>query len=195
MAMSTKAREYYPGKVIPMTEKEMDALPWPNLKSEIPTGDYPKRTVYLAGPITGLAYDKARSSWRRKFAFLMPSHIFCLSPMRVVTSLMPEQGLKGMPQAEGVDAMLVNRAILARDEADLRTADAIVACLLGAEKPSQGTVAELGMAHVLRKPVILIMEDEGNCHEHPFVTSIGTFRTTTLREAADIVTHLLTPGV
>lgn len=156
---------------------------------------YPQRTVYLSGPITGLTYEGARCDWRPGFAKKLPAHIHPLSPMRVVGSMMPEQGLEDMPQADGVRAMLINRAILARDEADLRTADAVVANFLGAKRVSLGTVAELGMAHVLRKPVVLIMEDDDTLHEHPFVTAIGTFRTASIEEAAEIVTHLLTPGV
>lgn len=155
----------------------------------------PLRTVYLCGPITGLTYGDAKDGWRVAFAELLPPHVMPLSPMRVVSKLMPEQGLKDMPQADGVNAMLINRAILARDEADIRNCDAVVACFLGATIASQGSVAELGMAHILRKPVIGIMEPEGNVHEHPFVTSIMGFRAETLDEAASIVTHLFTPGV
>lgn len=161
----------------------------------IPPPAFPSRTVYLAGPITGLTYGDARNTWRVDLAKRLPPHIHPLSPMRVVTALMPEQGLKDMPQAEGIEAMLVNRAILERDEADLRMADAVVACFLGAEHVSLGTVSEIGMARILRKPIILVMENEGNVHEHPFVTASAGFRTDNLAEAAGIVEHLLTPGV
>ena len=71
----------------------------------------------------------------------------------------------------------------------------MVAYLKGANKVSQGTVSELGMAHILRKPIIIIMEEEGNVHEHPFNTSIAMWRTDDLEEAANSIIHLLTPGV
>lgn len=155
----------------------------------------PAKTVYLAGPITGLTYGEARYDWRERFSLYLPQHVLPMSPMRVVGEMMPEQGLTDMPEAEGVRAMQVNRAILVRDEADLRAADAIVACVLGAKRVSIGTVAEMAMAHMIRKPLVLVMEEHGNCHEHPFVTSFGAIRTSTLKEAADVVTHLLTPGI
>ncbi len=47
---------------------------------------YPKRTIYLAGPITGLTHDEARYGWRLMFAQRLDAmdmdHIFCASPMR-----------------------------------------------------------------------------------------------------------------
>lgn len=157
--------------------------------------DFPKRTVYLSGPITGLTYGEAKNGWRPTLAHMLKSHIHALSPMRVVGSLQPEQGLLDVPEAEGVRSMLVNRAILARDETDLRMADAVVANFLGAKRVSIGTVSELGMAHILRIPVVIVMEDKDNVHEHPFVTAIASFRTADLFEAAEIINHLLTPGV
>ncbi len=156
---------------------------------------YPQRNVYLAGPITGLTYAEARQTWRHEIVKHFASHILPYSPMRVVSALQPEQGLSDRKDASGVRGMLVNRAILGRDETDLRNAHAMVANFLGAERASLGTVAEMGMAHVLRVPVILVMEKKGNIHEHPFVTSIAYERVDTLWDAAQIVNHLLTPGV
>ncbi len=157
--------------------------------------EYPARGVYLAGPITGLTYEDARATWRHEIVGYFAPHILPYSPMRVVSALQPEQGLSDRKDATGVKGMLVNRAILGRDETDLRNADAMVANFLEAQRPSLGTVAEMGMAHILRVPVILVMEKKGNIHEHPFVSSIAYERTDSLREAAEIVNHLLTPGV
>lgn len=183
--------------VVPFRDVKTAVPPIPAVYPALrPINDaYPPRSVYLAGPITGLTYNAARESWRPYFASLLYPHIHAFSPMRVVSALQPEQGLTDQPQADGVRGMLVNRGILGRDESDLRHADVMVANFLGAERPSLGTVAEMGMAQILRVPVVLIMEEKGNVHEHPFVTAIAYERTASLEAAAQIVNHLLTPGV
>lgn len=166
---------------------------------------FPHKTVYLAGPITGLSYDGARNGWRTLFANLVPEHIRCLSPMRAKDFLESEQMLRGDPGMYPHKVLATPKGILERDFNDVRTCDAVVANFLGAERASIGTCCEFGFAYALRKPVVMVIEpgQEGligsargpNPHFHAFLTEIAGYVVPTLDEAAHIVTHLLTPGV
>ncbi len=158
------------------------------------------KSIYLAGPITGLSYDNARFGWRQVFAERMKviaPHVECFSPMRAKEFLSGHQAL----ECAGVDLEKVNNAlcrplgILARDSNDVAERDLIVANFLGADRVSIGTVWELGHAAAFRKKVIVIMEDEGNFHEHVFVTHNYGWRVNNLEEAALIAASVLTPGI
>lgn len=159
-----------------------------------------KKSVYLAGPITGLTYGEARNGWRKEFADLLKTqspHIECYSPMRAKEFLKGQSDL----QCKGAELEAVNnalckpRGILARDSNDVLSRDAIVACFLGADRVSIGTVWELGLAYGARKPGIIIMEPEGNLHDHIFVTHSFGYVVPSLEEAALILGALLTPGI
>jgi hypothetical protein len=43
--------------------------------------------------------------------------------------------------------------------------------------------------------IILIMEPEGNLHDHVFVREMADIHVTTVKEAADVANALLLPGV
>jgi len=153
----------------------------------------------LAGPITGLTYDNAKNGWRKPFADMVKEqspHIECFSPMRAKEFLSDEQSLK----CSNVDLSQVGRAlarplgILTRDFNDVTHRDAMVACFLGADRVSIGTVWEIGVAYSHRKPVIVIM-DKGNIHDHVFVTDSSGYVVDTLEEAALILHSILTPDV
>lgn len=171
---------------------------------------YPSKTIYLAGPITGETYGVARDGWRMQFSrilhdpdpdglgFKIPrnQHIHCISPLRG-ERLQP----KGQVVAAGAeyvsDHHIENpKGILTRDANDVMNCDLIVANFLGAHRVSIGTCAEFGMAHILRKPLVLVMEKDGtNPHYHGFITEIATYWVDNLEHAADIASVLLTPGL
>ena len=156
----------------------------------------PMKTVYLAGPITGLTYGAARHWWREEFAAMLPRHIIPLSPMRGKDFLMGEKDLKGDPDMYPTNPLARPSGIIARDRNDVKTCDVVVACFLGAkDRPSMGTCVEFGWADAYRKPLVMVVEDEGNIHLHAFLTEIAGYQTNNLEEAAQIVKCLLTPGV
>ncbi len=178
---------------------------------------HPKKTVYLAGPITGLSYGDARHGWRKEFASMLDEHIIPLSPMRGKDFLMGEKNLKGDPNMYPSNALAKPSGILARDRNDVRNCDVMVACFLGAkDHPSLGTAVEFGWADAYRKPVVMVIEEDTtipyvnkdgitmheinsleipNIHLHAFLTEIAGYRVNDLEEAAQIVRCLLTPGV
>jgi nucleoside 2-deoxyribosyltransferase len=158
---------------------------------------YPARTVYLAGPITGLTYGKARHTWRRDFPMLLPDHIHCISPMRGA-ELMDRAGvIKAGAEYESQHHIENPKGIFTRDIQDVRRCDMVVANFLGAGVPSIGTCVEFGAAYILQKPVVLVMEKgaSDNPHLHAFITEVASYWVDSIEDAADIVTTLLTPGV
>ena len=115
---------------------------------------FPNKTIYLAGPITGLTHDEARYGWRKEFKSLMPEHIHCNSPMRG-KGMLKDFGVltsgKGYPE----DAMTSPSGITTRDFNDVRTSDCMIACFLeSGGKLSGGTFMEYGFAHALRIPIL-----------------------------------------
>lgn len=158
------------------------------------------KSIYLAGPITGLSYGVARHGWRKTFSDRMKEvapHVECFSPMRAKEFLDGQQAL----ECSGDDLEKINNAlcrplgILARDSNDVAERDLIVANFLGADRVSIGTVWELGHAAAFRKKVIVIMEPTGNLHDHIFVTHNYGWRVDNLEEAILIAASVLTPGI
>ena len=178
----------------------------------------PIKTVYLAGPLTGLTYRDARHGWREEFAKMLPAHILPLSPMRGKDSLMGEVDIQGDPDMYPSNALCSASGIVTRDRNDVKNCDVMVACFLGMteRKSSIGTCVEFGWADAYRKPVIMVIEDDpngsytdsdgitrtivnsgkkANIHLHAFLTEIAGYRVNNLEEAAEIVRCLLAPGV
>ena len=156
---------------------------------------FPKKTVYLAGPITGLTHDEARYGWRQEFASLMPEHIFCNSPMRgkeMLKDFGPLTSGKDYPK----NAMTTSAGITTRDLYDVRTSDAMVACFLESQgRLSGGTFMEYGSAFAWTVPILGIGSPDDPNLSHLMAQRVLGWRVDTLEEAAIIITHLLTPGI
>jgi len=154
------------------------------------------KTVYLAGPITGLSYGEAREGWRKQFASFLPHHIQALSPMRGHDMLKGESSLAGDPGMYSEEAMVSAKGITMRDVNDVKTCDTMVANFLGAKKASIGTAIEFGLAHAFGKPIVMIIEkDYDNPHNHAMLVQMAGYVCHDLESAAFLVSHLLTPGV
>lgn len=177
--------------------------------------------VYLSGPIAGLSYEEARFGWRMAFAGQLEQGITVLSPMRQEAHL---EGTTALP-ARGSGPFASDEALVLKDFTDIKNCDLMVVNVLGAKKVSIGTVAEIGMAHALGKPIILIIEpansvvikagqqnwydletgmlaDPGypptygsNIHDHPFVTGPATWRVQTVDEAVALTNAFLSEGL
>ncbi|KKN06400.1 hypothetical protein LCGC14_1077610 [marine sediment metagenome] len=145
-------------------------------------------TIYLAGPIMGENYDGA-VNWRDQFQVAVGPGITCFSPMRGKKYLVDQSEIADSYEDT---AMSCARGITTRDYFDVSRTDAIVANFLGAKKVSIGTVLELGFAHALRKPIILVLDDD-NIHSHSMVQHIAGFIVSSLEEAAQITRALLLP--
>ena len=151
------------------------------------------KTVYLAGPITGLSYGEAAQGWREFMEYASVRNGCewrCLSPMRGKEHLTGQEELLA---TEGQHYISTNKAIVTRDYNDVSTCDAMVANFLGATRVSIGTCVEFGFAHAHRVPLVLVMEKD-NYHNHGFLTEIAGYWVQTLEEAIHVLDNLLTVG-
>lgn len=143
--------------------------------------------VYLAGPITGLTVDGAMT-WR-KYArrALADVGITAYSPLRLQEMMLRSFGKldAGGLGSDYVDThpLLSAAGMTTRDRHDVRTSDAVLVNLLGAERASIGTAMEVAWADAYRVPTVVVLED-GSVHDHAL-----------LRQVAGYVTHDLDTGL
>ena len=146
--------------------------------------------VYLAGPITGLDYAGA-TDWRETSTKALHP-IEALSPMRYKAYLAAYGKLLASYGDTGVKHPLsTDKGITTRDRWDVQRCDIVLMNFLGAKTVSIGTCIEIGWADAHRKPIVMLIEEEGNIHEHGMVNSIAAYRATTLESGIDIVKALL----
>ena len=148
------------------------------------------KKVYLAGPIGGLTYGGS-NSWREYvIERLAEYNIVGVSPMRG-----REELNTGEIILKANETNLGNpKSIVTRDRWDItQNCDALLANLLDAKKVSIGTMFEYAWADLARKPIITIMEKEGNLHKHAFVKETTGFRVETLKQDPTLVVSILNP--
>lgn len=150
-------------------------------------------TVYLAGPITGLSYN-GTTEWRQ-FAIdiLKQYNIQGLSPMRAKEFLKDRVTIEDTPELED-HVLSSQRGIYARDKFDCHRADLLIVNMLGAKKVSIGTVMEIAWAAAVNTPIVLVMEDSGNIHQHMMLAEACPFRVNNLEEALRVTLAILAPG-
>ena len=93
----------------------------------------------------------------------------------------------------GNHLMSSQRGVFHKDRMDVQRADAMIINLLGAEKVSIGTVMEIGWANAWEIPVVLVMEKEGNVHDHCMIREACPFHVESVEEACQVVTQLVMP--
>lgn len=149
------------------------------------------KTVYLAGPISGLSYDGA-VDWR-DFAVheLAAAGIKGLSPMRAKEYLSHMTDLDANCREYGhLNVLSSPRGIMARDRFDATRCDVLLVNLLHAERVSIGTAMEIAWADLSRTPIVCAMEND-NVHEHAMINQAIDFRVATLIEALHVVKGIL----
>jgi len=151
-------------------------------------------TVYLAGPISGLSYAGA-TDWRdTAINSLAASGIKGLSPMRAKEYLRhveSDVGFSSTCEEYGhLSPLSGPRGIMTRDRFDATRCDVLLVNLLGAARPSIGTIMEIAWADLSRTPIVVAMEP-GNPHEHAMVNEAIGFRCGSLDEALDVVKAIL----
>lgn len=148
--------------------------------------------IYLAGPISGLTYDGAvdwRNTVKETLDDASKGQIQCLSPMRHKDYLLNESKIKD----DYEQILSSQRGITARDRFDSTRCDLLFVNFLGAKKVSIGTVLEIAWADSQRIPIVLVMEDENNPHEHSMVRELCPFRVNNLEEGIEIAYKILMP--
>ncbi len=146
------------------------------------------KTVYLAGPIRGLSYDGC-NDWREYAKEKLKEWgIAGVSPMRAKEFLRTE---KIMDDRHYDHVITCPTGITTRDRFDTTSCDILLANFLGAQKISIGTMIEYGWADSARKPIITVMEKEGNPHQHSMVEELTGFRVETLDEGLLVARAIL----
>jgi len=135
------------------------------------------KTIYLAGPITGLTFQQASHGWRQDveawlFKRGLLDKVQLLSPLRGKEYL-ADQGVLAK-QYLNLHPLSSPQGIVRRDYNDVITCDAVLANFFGATKVSLGTAWEMGVAYAHQKPVVAIIE-ENSCHDHPFITQTASY--------------------
>lgn len=144
-------------------------------------------TIYMAGPVKGLDYESA-TDWRTWFANKMSGlNVECLDPLRGKEELQDETSID---RIEYDTPLSCPTGIYIRDRFDALRCDLLIVNLLGAEKPSLGSVMEIAWADALHKPIILVMEP-GNIHEHAMILGACGFRVQCLEEAVAVAIAVL----
>lgn len=161
--------------------------------------DKPLGKVYLSGPIMGLTYDEARFGWRKYVAERLLPGIEPLSPMRQEGHLAEVKGPLGnhTPSGhhQGSNHIFSHaKMIVAKDRLDVQQASIVLVNFLGATSVSKGTLVELGWADAQGKTIVIVMEPEGNPHDHPFVRELGMV-VENIDDAVDIINAMLATGV
>lgn len=148
------------------------------------------KSIYLAGAIKGTTYEES-TSWRDYVLENIDSRIDCYSPMRGKDYLI---GLGEMPDTFN-SILSTQSAIMTRDMYDVASVDALIVYLVGAKRVSIGTMIEVGAAYALRKPIILVMEEE-NVHRHPMLLEAARYGylVEDLEDAIYCAEHLLLPA-
>lgn len=150
-------------------------------------------SIYLAGPIKGLNYNEA-TEWREKAKQeLREVGIDAFSPMRAKSYLKNDKAIDSSDSNYSMFPLSVPPAVVCRDFKDCTKRDAIIVYLKGAKAVSIGTVFEIAWAYQARIPVILVMEKEGNPHEHMFIRQCCNFQVETVEEAIFIAKAVLLP--
>ena len=143
-----------------------------------------EKTVYLAGPITGLSYSGC-TEWRAAaIERLATEGIKGLSPMRAKEYLSHLTNISGTGHDYGHLGVFASpRGVMTRDRFDCTRCDVLLVNLLGAKAVSIGTVMEIAWADGKRTPIIVAIEPSGNPHEHMMIHEAIGFRVESLEDA------------
>lgn len=126
----------------------------------------------MAGPITGTVYGEGEQ-WRDHVKNTLEPHgIQCLSPMRGKSRFF-DKDQKFVQTNYADHPMVTNHGITIRDTADVRRSDLVFVNFNDADRVSIGSVLEVGIAHGIDTPVVVVMDSEQNPHWHGMVREMS----------------------
>ena len=152
-----------------------------------------KKYIYLAGPIAGCTETEA-TEWRDHVCTFFPHGIVGISPLRC------EPLKKGLTYTdEGATPKMWSdpRAIATKNWLDTESADLVLSYLpkeMNDRRPSIGTIIEIGWAIGLRKPLIVVSDDD-YVLEHPLIQRNASWRFDNLDDAVEVITGLFSDYV
>lgn len=138
-----------------------------------------EKTVYLAGPITGLTYEGC-TSWRdyarEQLEYEMTGRADINRAMPPENSLVPEYRRTGIKtlnpmrmkehlddgrEIPAVSPDYDDQFVVERDLYDIRQSNVVLENLLGAERVSVGSMQEMGYGKALSKYIVVLIEPDG----------------------------------
>lgn len=152
--------------------------------------------VYLSGPIDGLNYAET-TGWRDYVGgYFHRAGVDVRDPMRQrVYKNAIDRVTADRPLDEVVitvhSSMNSDRGITVRDHKDTIMSDLLFVNLLDARKVSLGTVAEVAWAYDRRITTVVVMEESGNCHEHPMLREMISYRVSSLDDGIRVSLSVL----
>jgi hypothetical protein len=150
----------------------------------------PEKTIFLAGPLTGVSYKDALE-WRKYVESKLPADIIAFSALRGKIYVAKEHLLK---DAYPEHLLSTPQGTVTRDRYDVFRCDALFVNFLDTDKVSIGTIMEMAWADSQRIPIVLAMEN-GNIHDHAFVRQVAAFVTRDLDEAIQTAVDVVTTRV
>lgn len=165
------------------------------------------KKVYMAGPITGLAWNESED-WRdavKNYAALDPERF---GDIQFFSPLRGKDYLKNHPEIKDSYPDLqfsAARSIMLRDHMDVVTSNALLVNFVGAKRVSIGTVMEVAWAYERKIPVIAIIEGSFqhktgfdasagvNIHEHSMLNEAIWYRFETVEEGMHAINLLFNP--
>jgi len=156
-----------------------------------------KPIVYLAGPISGLTWEEA-TKWRQDVAAQLGDlGITVRDPFRgkdfIKRKIKRQGGFDTEALAvhkKGEHPLVSGHGIVMRDLWDVASCDMLLVNFLGADRVSIGTVVEIATARAKGKYILVVMED-GNPHQHPFITELASMVLDDWDEALSLVPVIL----
>jgi hypothetical protein len=132
--------------------------------------------VYLSGPISGCTF-KGASDWRDGVAGVLRGAGFGVrDPLRGKSFLSNQKKYANIDPSTYEPLKrpdLSDKALVNRDHSDIVESGIVLVNLIDAKRVSIGTMFELAWAMHLRRHAVIVMEPEGNLHDHPFVREAG----------------------
>jgi hypothetical protein len=144
--------------------------------------------VYLAGPITGCDYEGC-TDWRESVKADLADHaIKAVSPMRGKEYLKSIGTISGTGEEYAhLGPISLPRGVMTRDRWDATRCNVLLVNLLGASRVSIGTVMEIAWADLSRIPIVCVIEDNDNPHEHMMISEAIGYRVSNIPQALHII--------
>ncbi|KKL18816.1 hypothetical protein LCGC14_2471710 [marine sediment metagenome] len=144
--------------------------------------------VYLCGPMTGETYDEA-TKWRNETEYkLNVLGIETIDPFRG-KAFLEVDGVLG--NTNGKSPLESAAGIVTRDCWDVSRCDVLLVNFTGAKIVSIGSCFEIAWAYQRRIPIVIVMEEHGNVHDHCFIDICsGGFRVNSLDAAIELIERM-----
>ena len=148
------------------------------------------RTVYLAGPIAGCTNGEARS-WRNDASnFLRQFNLRGADPLRDESA--PTGKFSKAEDFANDSGVTLSRAIAGKNWLDVRMCDAMLAYVPLLDRPTYGTIWEIGAFYALQKPIVLV-SDNPAVFNHPDIDISCSWKYEDLDEGLAKIVQLLGP--